>query len=107
MPEGKAPPFAPDTCVALLSLPNLFNTTAQTVPAEIPYITADPELIEEWSQKLSLDNNIRVGLCWHGSTHNAFPNKNIPLTLLEPLQFVSGITLYSLQKIDGLEEFNT
>ena len=45
--EGKSlPPF--DCHAPLLSLPRIFETTLETVPAEIPYLAADPVLINQW-----------------------------------------------------------
>ena len=49
--EGKSPP--PFDCHApLLSLPRIFETTLETVPAEIPYLAADPVLINQWRVNL-------------------------------------------------------
>jgi len=33
---------------ALLSLPRILGTTLENVPAEVPYLFADPELVETW-----------------------------------------------------------
>src|SRR5205814_1264385 len=37
----------------LMSLPGLFGTNLSNIPADIPYLHADPELVEQWRQKLA------------------------------------------------------
>ena len=46
--------FLPDYDVhaPLLTLPRIFGTTLGTIPADIPYLFADPELVEKWRQEL-------------------------------------------------------
>ncbi len=46
-PWGSAlPPF--NVYAPLLSLPRILGTTRATIPADIPYLFADPELVEWW-----------------------------------------------------------
>ena len=45
-----AVPF--DVQYPLVSLAPLFRTTLQTIPADVPYLTARPELLEKWRAKL-------------------------------------------------------
>ena len=47
------PPF--DAHVPLASLPGLLGTTLETVPAAVPYLTADPALSQRWREELYLD----------------------------------------------------
>ena len=57
--EGKSLP-AFDCHAPLLSLPRIFETTLETVPAEIPYLAADPALVSQWSIDLA---RFPLGLC--------------------------------------------
>lgn len=41
--EQKCDYYAP-----LLSLPSVFGTTVETIPAEVPYLFADPDLVDRW-----------------------------------------------------------
>ena len=41
-----------DVQAPLLSLSGLFHTTLRTVPATVPYLTADPGLVERWRTEL-------------------------------------------------------
>ena len=41
-----------DVRAALVSLPRLFGTTPATIPAPVPYLTADAALVEKWRARL-------------------------------------------------------
>ncbi len=45
------PPF--DTHISLLSLPGLFGTNLHNIPKDIPYLHAEPTLVERWRQELA------------------------------------------------------
>jgi tetratricopeptide (TPR) repeat protein len=97
------PPF--DVHVPLLSLPRLFGTVLDTVPAEVPYLFADAQLVERWRGELSGAPGVRVGIAWQGNPR--FPAncmRSIPLTHFAPLAQVDGVRLFSLQKGAGREQ---
>ncbi|MBF0161013.1 MAG: glycosyltransferase family protein [Magnetococcales bacterium] len=88
----------------LLSLPLLFNTQLESVPAPIPYIQADPELARQWAGRLRRGENVLVGLVWRGKPlHPNDPLRRRSCTLqdLAPLAQVAGVTWISLQQEDG------
>ncbi len=92
-----------------MSLPAVFNSTEQTIPHTIPYIFPDPALIDAWRQKLSPDKNFKVGLCWQADVFNdssrlPVAHRGIPLEKLHPLGLIDGVSFYSLQKKEGLEQ---
>jgi hypothetical protein len=100
-----------DVHAPLVSLPAILHTTQQTVPADIPYLFADPQLVEQWRQKLAPDKNFKVGICWQGnpnySTHFlrvAVAAKSCSAAKFAPLAYVPGVTLYSLQRETGVEQ---
>ena len=92
------PPF--DFHAPLLDLPRLLGTTLRSIPADVPYIGADPARVEEWSQLLANDPpGRRVGLVWSGNPqHGNDRNRSIFLRDLEPLAAVANVTFFSLQK---------
>lgn len=95
--EELVPPF--DVHAPLLSLPHLFGTTLATVPAEVPYLTADPARQAAWAARLRGDGRPRVGLVWAGNPgHKKDRWRSLPLAALAPLAGVDGVTFYSLQK---------
>jgi hypothetical protein len=89
----------------LLTLPLVFGTTLQTIPAQTPPLQADPDLKEAWKLRLvqprssSAAPALKVGLIWAGSpNHLNDHNRSITLPLLAPLATVRCIQFYSLQK---------
>jgi len=92
------PPF--DFHAPLLDLPRLLGTTLRSVPADVPYIAADPARVEKWSHLLAADPpGKRVGLVWSGNPHHGNDrNRSIYLRDLQPLADVPGVTFFSLQK---------
>ncbi len=81
-----------------LSLP-YYCGTGGDIPAPIPYLSADPAKVEQWSRQLP-DSECRVGMVWKGNPR--FENdadRSIPsLELLAPLWAVTGVQFVSLQK---------
>lgn len=60
-----------DTWIPLLSLPGIFKTELSTIPAEVPYLTPDPALVETWRDRLGEERQLRVGLVWAGNPEHA------------------------------------
>ena len=103
IPGGELPPF--DVYAPLLSLPGILGTTLETIPAEVPYLFADPELVQSWKEKLSGQTAFKVGIVWQGSTLNKGGlARSIALKHFAPLGQVEGIQLYSLQRGFGSEQ---
>jgi ADP-heptose:LPS heptosyltransferase len=50
----------------LLSLPRIFGTTIDTIPADVPYIHALPDRLEKWKSRVPQDARLKVGLVWAG-----------------------------------------
>jgi tetratricopeptide (TPR) repeat protein len=99
-----SPPF--DVYVPLLSLPGLFHTTLDTIPAEVPYVFPDPELVAHWRRQLAPVRGVRVGIAWQGSPRYAWDrHRSVRLEQFEPLARVDGVRLISLQKGPGREQF--
>lgn len=94
------PPF--DLQLPLLSLPHVFRTTLDTIPAPIPYldVPANVPSLEALRERMaSADGRARVGLVWAGSAiHMRDKGRSIPAPLLEPLAGLSGVQWFSLQR---------
>jgi hypothetical protein len=102
--EGEALPSF-DVHAPLLSLPALVGTTLATVPAEVPYLSADPARVEAWRQRLAAVPGLRVGVAWQGNPHHKWDrHRSVPLTAFAPLARVTGVRLVSLQKGPGAEQ---
>ncbi len=103
---GRAPEESDfDVHAPLMSVPGLLGTTTETVPAPIPYLSADPARVARWRERLSSCPGFRVGVAWRGNPE--YPrdsDRSFPLALFEPLARVAGVRLVSLQKGPGAEE---
>jgi FkbM family methyltransferase len=104
LPEkGPLPPF--DVHAPLLSLPLLFGTDLKSIPADVPYLRADPALVEQWRARLADHPGFRVGVAWKGSDkHKRDHARSVPLAAFEALARVEGVRLVSLQKGAGSEQ---
>jgi len=83
----------------LLSLPLAFGTTLATIPAQVPYLRAAPDLVERWRRRLSGLAGLRVGLAWAGRSKPF--DRSVPGDELAPLRAVDGVSFVSLQKRDA------
>lgn len=97
-----------DAYAALMSLPYILDTTAETIPHEIPYLYADKKLVETWKQRLAHDKNFKVGICWyvdqaHEKDKLPQAHRSVPAELFALLADIPGISFYSLQKFNGEE----
>lgn len=99
-----------DVWLALMSLPRVFGTTLDTLPAVVPYID-----IAAIGRRKNIDalptltpSLPKLGIAWAGSpTHRNDRRRSCPLQEFLPLLRTHGIACYSLQKGDrggGLAE---
>ncbi len=96
-----------DRHIALMDLPGLFGTTLDTVPAEVPYLFARPDLVEQWGNRLGASEALRVGVAWQGRTdHPRDSQRSFPLAALSPLMKVAGVRWFSLQHGEGLDQLD-
>jgi hypothetical protein len=90
-----------DVHVPLLSLPHLFGTTLETIPAEMPYIDVSAARRRKDNPALELPDSGRpkVGIVWAGSaTHRNDRHRSIPLKEFLPVLQTPGIAFFGLQK---------
>lgn len=95
-----------DVYAPLLSLPLLLGTTPETIPGSVPYLTADPLLVERWRTRLqAAQPAFRVGICWQGNPDNKNDRRrSFPLACFAPLADIESVQLISLQKGAGSEQ---
>lgn len=105
LPGEAIPAF--DVHASLMSLPAIFHTGLDSIPADIPYLGVPQHVPER--QALSdlmakTTDQVRVGLCWTGSYQYARDAKrSLPSAVLAPLGSLPGAALYSFQ-FDAAEE---
>jgi Flp pilus assembly protein TadD len=96
----------------LMSLPAIFGTTVATIPARVPYLTADPRLVEHWRSVLtgalgptSGARPFLIGIAWQGRPENAGDHwRSFPLAQFAALAELPGVRLISLQVDRGTEQ---
>jgi hypothetical protein len=105
IPHGTPiPPF--DIHLPLLSLPSVFRTALDSIPAEIPYLDI-PEAVpnREWIARTLAESEgqTRIGLVWAGSrTHKGDAQRSIPPAAFGVLRTLPGVAWHSFQ-IDATE----
>ncbi len=116
--EAGAPLPAFDVQASLLSLPAFFVTPTPAIPAQIPYVSVDPERVNYWRQEITRlcseryrhsalvdDKILQVGIVWQGNpTHPKDRERSLPLAHFERLAAIKGVRLVSLQLAAGLEQ---
>jgi tetratricopeptide (TPR) repeat protein len=104
VPRGSPAP-AVDVQAPLMSLPWLLGVTLETLPAEVPYLFADPALVERWRRELEGPPSFKIGIAWQGNPlYSGDSMRSIPLKHFAALARLPGIRLFSLQKGIGSEQ---
>jgi tetratricopeptide (TPR) repeat protein len=87
---------------SLMSLPRLFGTTVQSIPARIPYLGVYTQRMEQWKARLP-EGKLRVGLVWKGNPeHNNDAARSLPhFAALAPLLSINDVSFVSLQTGDA------
>ncbi len=121
--------FVPDCHLhaPLLSLAAIFGTTLETVPAQVPYLAADPLLVDHWRSQLAAavgideaalahpaqagparpERPFLIGIAWQGNPSQRADNwRSIPLAELAPLAGLPGVRLVSVQVEHGLDQLD-
>jgi Flp pilus assembly protein TadD len=111
--EGEAPP-PHDAWIPMMSLPLLFGTTVETIPAAVPYLRADADQTAAWRDYLATLPGRKIGLVWSGRSrqpgigaNHVSHRRSITLGLFAPLAAIPGLSLISLQLGDGVAEART
>lgn len=97
---GGLPPI--DVQIALLTLPFRLGTVLETIPGNVPYISAPQDLVDKWAARLAGLPGKKVGVVWASGEIYAFHKfRTVRLKQLQSLFDVPGISWVSLQKGSG------
>ncbi len=88
-----------DVYCALMSLPHALGTTLATIPAEVPYLSASPQRIAAWRNRLAAVPSPRIGVTWAGNPqHTNDVRRSIALSTLLPMLAAAPASIVTLQK---------
>jgi tetratricopeptide (TPR) repeat protein len=93
--------------IALMSLPLAFATSADSIPASVPYVEAEVGAVADWHARLGAHcDGLKVGIAWSGNpTPAAAPHaRSLPVEYLADLARLRGCTFFSLQKGEAAKE---
>ena len=107
VPAGtELPPF--DVYAPLLSLPAIFGTSLETIPAGVPYLAPTGDRCERWKAELGHEPGFKIGIAWQGNpAHPRDRFRSIPLAQFAAIAKVPGIRFYSLQAGAGREQLSS
>jgi tetratricopeptide (TPR) repeat protein len=93
-----------DLQVPIMSLPYIFGTKLDTIPAQIPYLYVSEGTRVQWAKIFSDKQGFKVGLVWAGnprenqfSAHLTDRRRSMELAMLKPLFDIKGVQFYNLQ----------
>lgn len=93
-----------DYAIEMMSLPGVFGTTLDTVPAAVPYLSVDEPTRARWAERLASDGRPQVGLVWSSAPNTGSPTahlvhrrKSLHLSAFLPLLAIEGLRFHSLQ----------
>ncbi|HEX2977964.1 MAG TPA: hypothetical protein VHO47_02510 [Candidatus Babeliales bacterium] len=88
--------------------PEIFETSIETIPDEIPYLFVDQKFVDQWAAKLGNKEKFRIGICWQGALREdpQTAGRAMKLTDLVQLFKMENIEIYSLQQGYGSEQIN-
>ena len=99
--QDKIPEF--DIYITMMSMPLVFGTRIENIPAEVPYIFADDEHKLKWKKKIKDSDRKKIGLCWSGS--KSHPKDHIrsvnPGRIEKFIRDNPIVDFYILEKGDG------
>ncbi|MEJ6021455.1 tetratricopeptide repeat protein [Ramlibacter sp. PS4R-6] len=88
----------PDFHIAMMSLPGALGTTLATLPADVPYLRADPARVHAWRSRLPRGARLRAGIVWSGNPAQA-NDRNRSMALAQVLRIATpGVQLVNLQR---------
>jgi Flp pilus assembly protein TadD len=118
-----------DVHASFLSLPAIFGTTLETLPAQVPYLVTDKLLVDHWGAELAKATAaasgegtpardisetakgakpLRIGIVWQGNpAHSNDRWRSFRLAHFAPLAELPGVQLISLQAEHGLDQLRS
>lgn len=94
-----------DAYQSLMSLPGLLHSDEDSLAKHVPYLQADPHLIESWQPLVQATTDLQVGIAWQGNPGYQLDSIRSPgLAPFRAFARQEGVRLISLQQIHGLDQ---
>jgi tetratricopeptide (TPR) repeat protein len=87
-----------DVQCPIMSLPRAFKTTVESIPAQIPYLSASRNVVDNWRSRV-IGPGIKIGIAWAGKP--SFPrdgDRSILLQNILPIFRIRECQFFCLQK---------
>ena len=91
-----------DFHIPLASVPLAVGMRMETIPADTPYLAAQPARVAQWRERIG-SHGLKIGIAWQGATGGVL-GRAMPLTHFAGLAALPGVRLISLQKGAGAEQ---
>jgi len=89
---------------SMMSVPGILGTTPETVPRNGPFLTAEPDRVAAWRERLGT-HGFKIGIAWQNAGASHLDKlRSIPLREFAALGAIPGVRLISLQKGAGVED---
>ena len=93
-----------DVHCPLMSLPRIFGTNRETIPAGASYFDPPPALVEAWRTRLAAVDGVKIGIVWRGNpAYKRNRQRSMPASFLTELIDRPGLFAVSLQ-MDATDE---
>lgn len=93
-----------DVHIPLMSIPYVLGQFSENIPLSEGYLKANPEKVQEFKEKYFNNNKLKIGFKWMGNTVYDM-TRVIDIESFYKLFELPNTQFYSLQKGDGVEEF--
>jgi tetratricopeptide (TPR) repeat protein len=94
-----------DYHIPLMSLPLALGLQPGAIPANTPYLFAEPARVTKWAPTIG-EKGFKIGISWQGA-RGGVTTRAMPLSCFTGLSRVPGVRLISLQKGFGSEQTST
>jgi tetratricopeptide (TPR) repeat protein len=93
-----------DFQLPFMSLPAVFRSNPDNIPAKNLYIKADPQKSNDYKAKYFNNDGFKVGIFWYSAVSSS--DRTMSLEQFYPILEMKNIKFYSLQKGEGIEQLN-
>lgn len=96
-----------DYRVSIMSLPHIYYRVGGEYSFEVPYLSIDPALVEQWTNALASSDKKRVGIIWQGNPGFMWDKyRSIALENYLPIIQNEQLDVHAIQVFDPKNQLN-